>query len=173
MFLLAAVAKAEPSAAGWTPVAIATLLIALASAAISGWAIRQTWLYHPRPNFDGSWELVGHDREPPRPGVEFKGTQHGPGGATDVHLWVKVPGHDWREEMIFIKENVMHPGFRFGTELSLVDGSSDRSLNQATFEMDLPEGPAVLRGRVEARIEWRESPRTLKLRKKRFTFRVS
>jgi hypothetical protein len=172
MLLLAAVAKAEPSGAGWTPVAVITLVIAVASAAFSGWAIRQTWLYHPRPNFDGSWQLIGHDSVPPRPGIAFAAAQHGPGDATDVHLWIKVPGHDWREEFIFMRDNAMHPGHHFGAELSLVNGSSDREINKTTLENDLPEGSVVIHGKIRARLEWRQSPNTLKPRKKNFSYRV-
>jgi hypothetical protein len=172
MLSFAAVAQAEPPGAGWTPVAITTLIIAVASAAISGWAIRQTWLYHPRPNFDGSWKLIGHDSEPPRPGVEFIGAQHGPGGATDVHLWVKVPGRDWSEKVVYTRGGVMQPAETLDTAVSLVNGSSERDLNETTGEMDLPEGAAVIHGKIQARIEWRQSPHTLKLRKKNFTIRV-
>ena len=159
----------DPTVTFW--LAIGAIVVSVVSAVAALIAVRQTWLYHPRPHWKVTFtrSLAGSQMEP-RPSLNLHIEQLGPGDASAVEFRVKSPGRGW-----LTMENMggqIKAMSSWILPISLVTGDAASTLDESTLEYVGAAGEAVT-GKYVIQILWRQSPRTSKLKSKKFRHRVS
>lgn len=161
-------ASPDPTLTFW--LAVCALFLSVVSSVAAVMAVRQTWLYHPRPHWQEKFTRYDYGTAfEPRPGVKFDIDQLGPGDASAVEFRVKSPRRGW-VKMDGPGEHMKarsHSTFA----ISLVTGDASSTLDEATGQYVGASGEAVS-GTAVFQVRWRQSPRISKLRTKSFRYRT-
>ncbi len=158
----------DPTLTFW--LAVVALFLSVVSSVAAVIAVRQTWLYHPRPHWQEKFTRYDYGTAfERRPGVRFDIDQLGPGDANAVEFRVKSPGRGWVEMdgLGVHMKAVSHSTIA----ISLVTGDASSTFDEAAGHYVGASGDAV-RGTYVFQVRWRQSPRTSKLRTKSFRYRT-
>ena len=158
----------DPTLTFW--LAVFAVFLSVVSSVAAVIAVRQTWLYHPRPHWQEKFTRSEYGTaSEPRPGVRFDIDQLGPGDASAVELWVKSPGRVWlkMDGSWQHMKAASHATFT----ISLVTGDASTTFDEVAGQYVGASGEAV-RGTYLFQVRWRQSPRTSKLRTKNFRYRA-